>query len=108
VRLTFFWPKALARIERYDVRRSDGRTSQPFYHPVLRFETASGQPVVTISSFGSWRRPWNRGDTVTVHYHPAEPHWAEIATIFNIWGMPLTFLSLAIWTLLAGYWMTMP
>ena len=29
VRLTFFWPKALARIERYDVRRSDGRTGQP-------------------------------------------------------------------------------
>ena len=62
VRVTLLWPKTSALVARYCIKRSEDRpTGQRFFHPVLRFQTPTGQHVVAISSWSSWRRPWNAG-----------------------------------------------
>jgi hypothetical protein len=95
VRQTFWWPKASARILRYWITRSgDEPEGQPFFHPVVRFETEDGCLVTTISSWGSWRRPWPIGHIVSVRYHPNNPRRAEVTCIANVWGIPLTVVGL--------------
>jgi len=95
VRLTFWWPRASARIMRYWITRSEDKPrGQRFFHPMIKFETADGRPVVAISSWGSWRRPWPVGRLVCVHYNPTNPRWAEIRCFENAWGMPLIFVGL--------------
>ena len=97
VRLTFWWPKASAQVVRYWITRSEDRSDgQRFFHPVIRFETADGRAVTTISSWGWWRRPWPVGHTVSVHYNPTNPWRAEIRCFANMWQMPLTFVGLAV------------
>jgi len=106
LRQIWYWPKTTAHVVRYCIKRDKGpenkgpenkgpENAQPFYHPVLRFETIDGQPVTTISSCGWWRRPWPSGDIVRVRYNPHNPKWAEIDCFTNIWGMPVTFLGLS-------------
>jgi len=105
-RQIWYWPKTRGRIMRYCIKRGQGReggvredggqeTEQPFYHPVVRFETIEGQPVTALSGCGWGWRPWSRGDTVSVRYNPRNPKWAEIACFTNMWAMPATFLGLA-------------
>jgi hypothetical protein len=95
VRQTFWWPKASARILRYWITRSsDEPEGQRFFHPVVRFETEDGRSVTTISSWGSWRRPWPIGHIVSVHYDPINPRRAEVTCIANVWGIPLTVMGL--------------
>ena len=94
VKMTFWWPKASARIVRYWITRSEDKPDgQRFFHPVVKFETADGRPVVAISSWGSWRRPWPVGCIVSVHYNPTNPRWAEIRCFANLWQMPLIFVG---------------
>ena len=96
VRLTFWWPRASARIVRYWITRSEDQPDgQRFFHPVVRFETADGRAVITISSWGCWRRPWPVGHIVSVHYNPTNPRWAEIRCFANVWQMPLIFVGFA-------------
>ena len=105
VRQTLFWPKAAATMLRYCIKRSEGHPDgQPFYYAVLRFETRGGQTITTMSNCGSWRRPWERGSSVTVRYNPANPRWAELATFANVWAMPLVFLVLAAGALVRLIW----
>ena len=89
IRQIFYWPNSSAVVLRYTIKRSDG---QPFYYPVLRFSTASGQTITTISDWRSSRRVWRYGETITIRYNPANAQWAEIATFENIWLMPLAYL----------------
>jgi len=97
VRVTFWWANASARIVRYWITRSEDKPDgQRFFHPVVTFETSDGRVVVAISSWGSWRRPWQVGRIVSVHYNPTNPRWAEIRCFANVWGMPLTFLGLTV------------
>jgi hypothetical protein len=94
VKTTFWWPKASARIERYWITRSEDKPNgQRFFHPVVKFETAEGSPVVAISAWGSWRRPWPVGRIVSMHYDPTNPRRAEIRCFANLWQMPLTFVE---------------
>ena len=95
VKVTFWWPRASARIVRYWITRSEEKPNgQRFFHPVVVFETADGRPVVAISAWGSWRRPWPVGRTVPVHYSPTNPRQVEIHCFVNLWQMPLTFVGL--------------
>lgn len=96
VRQLLFWPYTRATIVRYWIRRdSEGR--QRFYFPVMRFCTDDGDGVTTISSWGSWRRPWPVGTGVVVRYNPRDPRWAEISCFANLWGIPLTCIALLAW-----------
>src|SRR5262245_28885768 len=105
IRQTFFWPKASASIVRYCVKRSEDRpNAQTFYHPVLRFEASGRGPITTISHWGLSWRPWKTGTTVEVHYNPAQPQWAEIASFAIVWGTPLTFLGLTIAMAVLSLW----
>lgn len=95
LRVTFRWPRALARIAGYRVTRSEHEPhGQKFYHPVVRFETADGLPVIATSDWGSWRKPWPVGHVVFVYYNPANPRWVEIGSIACVWGIPLTLAGL--------------
>jgi hypothetical protein len=105
IRQILVWPKTKAVVLRYCIRRSENKPSgQPFYHPVLRFDTQDARSITTISSWGSWRRVWPQGATIVIRYNPTNPKWAEIATFVNIWVMPLTFLILGMGPLLALLW----
>jgi hypothetical protein len=93
-KMTFWWPNASARIVRYWITRSEDKPNgQRFFHPVVEFETADGRPVVAISAWGSWRRPWPVGRIVSMHYNPTNPRRAEIRCFVNRWQMPLTFVG---------------
>lgn len=97
IRVMFWWPVATAQILRYQIkRRIDQEGGQPFYHPVVRFETADGQQILTISYSGTWRRRWSAGQTVSLYYNPANPLWVEIGW-FDLWMMPLTCYVGAAW-----------
>jgi hypothetical protein len=102
-RQLIFWPKVPARIMRYWITRSDG---QRFYHPVVIFETVDGRSATAISPWGSWRKPWPIGHTVSIRYCPDNQRWIEINCIANMWGIPITFLfllpicGLMIWSIL--------
>jgi hypothetical protein len=97
VRVAFWWPRVSARVVRYWITRSEDRPDgQRFFHPVVRFVTADGRAVITISSWGSWRRPWPVGQVVSVHYNRTNPRCAEIRCFANVWQMPLTFVGLAV------------
>lgn len=77
---------------RIPVARSEDKPhGQRFFHPAVKFETADGRAVVTISSWGWWRRPWPVGHIVSVHYKPTNPRWAEIRCFANVCGMPPHF-----------------
>lgn len=89
------WPKVHGEIVRYWITRSENQPDgQQFYHPVVRFKTTDGKPVLAISSWGSWRAPWNVGSIVPVRYHPDHPRWMEIQCFASLWGIPFTLLGL--------------
>jgi hypothetical protein len=84
-----------AVILRHWIARSDDEPNgQRFFHPVVRFETEDGSKVISISNWGSWRKPGAVGSVVQVRYNPSNPRWAEINCVANVWGIPLTVLGL--------------
>ncbi|MFN0021392.1 MAG: DUF3592 domain-containing protein [Pirellulaceae bacterium] len=91
--VVFNWPRVSATILRYQKRKG---TEGIFFHPVYRFPTMDGQTRVAISSWGSWRKPWARGETVTVRYCPTNPRRSEIQSFGNTWGFVLTFFALGL------------
>jgi hypothetical protein len=86
IRVLRFWPQASATVVRYSIRRSD---EQPFYHPVVRFQTADGCQVLTISNSGWWTRRWPIGAVLPVRYNSANPRWIEVISVSNLWGFAL-------------------
>jgi hypothetical protein len=90
------WPLARAIVLRYRLSNGDGGR---FYHPVYRFTTGSGRQVTAISSWGSWRHPWQRGKQIAVRHDPSNPKLSEIQCFGNDWGLVVTCLGL-----IAGFW----
>jgi len=64
-------------------RSSDSTT----YKPMVRFVTASGQPVEFVSSVGANPPSYARGETVEVLYTPEAPQDARIKSFFSLWGV---------------------
>lgn len=99
------WPKVDAVVLRYWITRSEGKADgQRFYHPVLRFKTVDGHDVTAISPSGHWRRTWKSGDRLFVRYNPEKPIWTEIASIWNLWGIPLLYIGLPVGIAMLEWW----
>ena len=94
------WPCVDATVLRY--RKAKGNEGV-FYHPVYRFRTLDGQSIVAISSWGSWRRPWQHGATVPVRYCPTNPRRTEVDCLANHWGMAATIVGLLAMAWLAKF-----
>ena len=95
VRQIMYWPKTTAVVLRYWVTRSENEPDgQRFYHPVLKFKTSDDQNLIAISPSGYWRKTWSTGSVVAVRYNPENPRWTEIASLWNLWAIPLTFIGL--------------
>ena len=109
VRQIIRWPKAEARVLRYWIRRSEGKSDgQRFYFPVLKFQTNDDRIVTTISTHGSWRRPWPIGTNLPVRYDPKNPKWVEIASFASQWGLSLTLICIFVFWIVFQYYSTMP
>jgi hypothetical protein len=89
VRVTLYWPRTWATVVRYSIRRHDG---QPFYHPVVRFQTTDGRPVLAIANSGWWTRRWSIGASLPVRYRSTDPRWIEIVLPSNLWGFSIPLL----------------
>jgi Protein of unknown function (DUF3592) len=85
-----------------DLRESyDSQDDTTSYYPVVRFETAEGQPVRFESDVSTSD---DVGDTVEVFYDPDDPNDAKLAGFFNLWGLSLIFGALgAVFTGVGGY-----
>lgn len=103
IHLRWHWREAPGVIVRYRIVRYEGEHSQKFFHPVYRFTTADGQSLVGTTSWGSWRRPWPCGSSLTVLYCPTDPRRTELLG-FNQWIVPATFMILAVWSAAFSYW----
>jgi hypothetical protein len=100
-------PKVSATLVRYEITRSEGKADgQPFYHPVVQFETEEGQFLIATSSWGNWREPWPIGQVLQVRYKPANPQIIEVECFGNVWGLPLTVGALLIMTSVVLWWTT--
>ncbi|HEY2412542.1 MAG TPA: DUF3592 domain-containing protein [Pirellulaceae bacterium] len=99
------WPKVNAVVLRYWITRSEDKPdSQRFYHPVLRFKTIEGHDVTSISPSGYWRKTWQKGDCLFVRYNPQKPRWTEIASVWNLWGVPLVMIGLPVGIAMLELW----
>jgi hypothetical protein len=87
------WRRSTATLLRYWITRADG---QRMFHPVVRFQADDGQTITAISSWGSWRRPWQVGAQLHIRYDRGSPPRVEIACFANTWGLALTTLILAL------------
>jgi hypothetical protein len=96
------WIRTSAVVVRYVIQRgSEGR----YFAPVVRFEAKDGRQIVTIAASGSWRRPWRRGDLLTVRYDPHQPRHCDQVTFASIWGPILTAIAMiVIVALAASFW----
>lgn len=89
--------KLLARAERaagtvIELRHgSDDST----YRPVVSFQTAQGQAVTFVTSWGTSPPAYRRGDRVTVLYDAATPEKAEIEGFLSLWLGTLILAGLA-------------
>ena len=68
------------------VTSCNGNTSTTC-HPIVSFRTQSGEKVQFSSNFSS--SSMHQGDTVTVNYHPKDPHDAVISSITSLWLFPV-------------------
>ena len=99
------WPRVQAQIVRYRITRSNGNHGQRFYHPVYRFRTIEGRPLVGLSMWGSWRRPWPRGSLVWIRYHPDNPRRTAIQCFATSWGVVLTLVGLTAFAWFVMLWL---
>ncbi|WP_306227512.1 DUF3592 domain-containing protein [Bosea beijingensis] len=79
--------KLLARAERaagtvLELRHGGGNST---YRPVVSFQTAQGQAVTFVASWGTSPPAYSRGDRVTVLYDAATPEKAEIEGFLSLW-----------------------
>ncbi|MCH9806179.1 MAG: DUF3592 domain-containing protein [Alphaproteobacteria bacterium] len=99
-----YWPKATGRvcgnqnrIAHYDCG------SGTVYVADVRFEAEDGR-CYTIKSDVGLQQPWTVGDTITVHYKPANPNQAMIMTFWERILFSAAFIAPALtcWALLTG------
>lgn len=79
--------KLLARADRaagtvVEMRHGGGDST---YRPVVSFQTAQGQAVTFMTSWGTSPPAYRRGDQVTVLYDAATPEKAEIEGFLSQW-----------------------
>lgn len=79
--------KLLARADRaagtvVELRHGGGDST---YRPVVSFQTAQGQAVTFVTSWGTSPPAYSRGDRVTVLYDAAAPEKAEIEGFLSQW-----------------------
>lgn len=89
--------KLLARAERaagtvVEMRHGGGNST---YRPVVSFQTAQGQAVTFVTSWGTSPPAYRRGDQVTVLYDAAKPDKAEIEGFLSLWLGTLILAGLA-------------
>jgi hypothetical protein len=67
--------------------RNDKRGGH-FYFLRIEFLVVDRKIVFTASS-GSGNRGFNVGDSVPIHYDPAKPESADLATVGSVWLVPI-------------------
>lgn len=72
------------------------------YYPVVRFQTATGQEIVSQSTTGSRPTPFHVGQAVTIYYDPANPADARIQSAFQLFGIGAAFMLFGILFVLIG------
>lgn len=65
-------------------------------YPRIRFRTADGQEVTTITNTGSSPPSYNVNDAVTILYDPQQPYHALIRSFGELWMLPLVFSGLGL------------
>ncbi len=80
------WRTVSATVLRYRISRGEGIS----YHPVVKFDTIEGKPIVAFVAHGSWRRPWERGEQIAIQYNPRNPRCVDIG---SWWGLLMPILS---------------
>ena len=73
-------------------RHGNGR---PTYSPEVAFETAEGEKIVFVASFGSNRKS-TIGRTVKVLYYPYAPADADVASVTAFWIGPSIVMLIAL------------
>jgi hypothetical protein len=74
-----------------------------FYTPVFAFTAKDGHTYTVASATGSNSPPFTPGQQVPVRYNPGEPTAAKIATVAQLWRMPLVFGSAGVMFSLIGW-----
>jgi hypothetical protein len=88
------WPKVTGVVVRYIIDNGSGGRC---YFAIVRYKTKEGKQIVAKSSHGEWRRPWRRGDLISIRYNPTHPRWCEPTSFGATWGMVLSGVALIIW-----------
>ena len=89
--------KLLARADRaagtvVELRHGGGNST---YRPVVSFQTAQGQAVTFVTTWGTSPPAYRRGDRVSVLYDAAAPEKAEIEGFLSLWMGTLILGGLA-------------
>ena len=79
--------KLLARADRaagtvVELRHGGGNST---YRPVVSFQTAQGQAVTFVTTWGTSPPAYRRGDRVSILYDAAAPEKAEIEGFLSLW-----------------------
>lgn len=89
--------KLLARADRaagtvIDLRHGAGNST---YRPVVSFQTAQGQSVTFVTSWGTSPPAYRRGDRLSVLYDASAPEEAEIEGFLSQWLATLILAGMA-------------
>lgn len=72
----------------------DEDVTRMVYYPIVEFMTANGEKYQSKGSIGSYPASYQVGDSLSVLYHPDNPHRFEINSFWSLWFSSIVLMLL--------------
>ncbi len=94
--LLFNGTKTKGTVIQFTRQNSSTGTVNPAYYPIVEFTDDTGLITTFTSEYGSFPKPQNIGDHVTVYYDASQPQRAIIGGMSSAWVMPIILVTIGL------------